>query len=233
MDIDEISQLVDRAQADPEYRQALDTIFGIIQDRLTRMIDAASDPNTTLATFVSDPTPEQHVPKALHLIQTLIERLAGQPLTPLFHKFRTCASSISKDEELRGWFNEFFTLLRKNLSEVDYVRSDEAKQKRKDLRVRWRTMQEKDQTWKDAVDGAKAEFVKIEEGWRNDKDLNRIHQVHTKLGDDVEQGLVQVGDEAKTGMQAAIEQATWFWQDLFKVYIPSILSKMGDVPIPR
>lgn len=40
-------------------------------------------------------------------------------------------------------------------------------------------------------------------------------------------------DEAVTGMQAAVEQATWFWQDLFKIYILRVFSKMRDVPVPR
>lgn len=225
--------MVDRAQTDPEYRQALDTIFGIIQDRINRMVDAASDPSTTLSTFIADPTPEQHVRKALNLISTLIERLSGTPLAPLFQKLRACSSSISKDEELKTLFNNFFALLRKNLSQVDYARSEESALKRRDLRVRWRTVLEKDKTWENAVDGVKAELAKVETGLRNNQDLNRMKDVHTKLGEDIEKGLVEAGDEAKTGMQAAIEQATWFWQDLFKVYIPRVLSKMSDVPIPR
>lgn len=193
------------------------------------MVDSAADPNTTLATFVADPTPEQHVPKALELIRTLIERLSGTQLTPLFHKLRTCSSSIAKDQELKTWFDEFFALLRKNFSDVDYARSEESERKRKDLRVRWRIMVEKDETWKDAVDAVKGELAKVEKGLRSDEDLNKLTKVHAKLGEDIEQGLVEAGQEAKTGMQAAVEQATWFWQDLFKVYIPRIMSKMGDV----
>ncbi|KAF8193742.1 hypothetical protein BJ912DRAFT_230171 [Pholiota molesta] len=226
-------KMADRAQSDPEYREAVDTIFGIIQKRLNSMLDAASDPNATLSSFIDDPTPEQHIPKALCLVRTLIERFAGMSLTPLIHKIRTCASSISKDEELRSWFDEFFTAVRKNLAEPGFVRSEESKRQRKDLRVRWRTLLEKDETWKRAVGGVKDELAKLESGFSNDQDLTRVKEAHKKLGDDMEQGLVEAGDEAKTGLQAAVEQATWFWQDLFKVYIPRILSKMRDVPIPR
>lgn len=75
--------------------------------------------------------------------------------------------------------------------------------------------------------------MKVEGGLRSDADLSRLKGVHAKLGEDIERGLVEVGQEAKTGMQAAVEQATWFWQELFKVYIPRIVSTVGDVPIPR
>ncbi len=233
LDADIFSQLADRAQSDPEYRNSLDTVFGILQDRINRMVDSAADPNTTLATFVADPTPEQHVPKALELIRTLVERLSGTQLTPLFHKLRTCSSSMAKDAELKTWFDEFFALLRKNFADVEYARSEESALKRKDLRVRWGAMLEKDQAWREAVEAVKTEFAKVEGGLRSDADLNRLKAEHAKLGDDIERGLVDAGQEAKTGMQAAVEQATWFWQDLFKVYVPRIMSKMGDVPIPR
>ncbi|KAF9476292.1 hypothetical protein BDN70DRAFT_882609 [Pholiota conissans] len=226
-------KMTDRAQSDPQYREALDTIFGILQKRLHTLLDSASDPNTTLSSFVNDPTPEQHVPKALTLINMLLERLSGTSLTPLIQCVRTCANSISKDEDLRGWFDTFFGAVRKNLSEPGYVRSEEAMKQRKDLRVRWKMLMEKDETWKNAVSSVKDELSKVDAGLRNDKDLMRVKEAHQKLGEDIEQGLIEAGDEAKTGMQAVIEQATWFWQDLFKVYIPRILSKMRDVPIPR
>ena len=226
-------KIIDRAQTDQEYRQALDTLFTIIQKRLDSTIDAASDPNTTLSTFIADPTPEQHIPKALGLIRTLVERLAGTSLEPLVQKSRTCANSIVRDEDLKKWFDEFLATTRKNLAEPGYARSDESQAKRKELRIRWRTLLEKDQKWKASVDSIKEELKKVEEGLTNDEDLNALKEAHLKLGEDIERGLVEAGKEAQTGMQAVIEQATWFWQDLFKVYLPKMLEKMRDVPIPR
>ena len=35
------------------------------------------------------------------------------------------------------------------------------------------------------------------------------------------------------GIQAVLEQVSWFWQDLFKVYVPKVLGMMRDLPIPR
>ena len=211
----------------------MDTLFEIIQKRLSGAVDAAYDPNTTLSSFIADPTPEQHIPKALGLLRTLFERLANTPLEPLIQKARICADSILKDQELQVWFDHFFSTARKNLSEPGYARSEEAQGKRKELRVRWRTLLEKNDKWKAAVDNVMKESKKVEVGIRNDEDLNRVREAHAKLGNDIEQGLVEAGQEAQTGMQAAVEQATWFWQDLFKVYLPRIMSKMRDIPIPR
>lgn len=206
-----------------------------MQKRLNTTIDAASDPNTTLSSFVSDPTPEQHIPKALRLLRTLVERLANTSLEPLIQKLRTAAYTILQDQELKEWFDDFLTTARKNLADPGYARSDEAEAKRKQLRVRWRTLLEKDSSgkWKMAVDDLKTELGKVQSRLENDEDLNRLKDAHAKLGSDIEKGLTDAGEEAKTGMQAAMEQATWFWQDLFKYYIPRFLSKMRDVPIPR
>ena len=192
-------------------------------------MNAASDPNVTLSSFIADPTPEQHIPKALALLRTLVERLANAPLEPLIQKVRTCANSILKDAELKGWFDDFFSCARKNLSEPGYARSEEAESKRQELWMRWKTALEKDDKWRKAVDNVKIALQKLEADLKKDEDLNRVKEAHEKFGMDMEEGLA----EAETGMQAAIEKATWFWQDLFKVYVPRVLSKMRDVPVPR
>ena len=192
-------------------------------------MDAASDPNVTLSSFIADPTPEQHIPKALALLRTLVERLANAPLEPFIQKVRTCASSILKDTELKGWFDDFFTCARQNLSEPGYARSEEAESKRQELWVRWKTALEKDDKWRKAVDSVKNELQKFEAELKKDDDLYRVKEAHEKFGMDIEEGLV----EAETSVQAAVGQATWFWQDLFKVYVPRVLSKMRDVPVPR
>ena len=192
-------------------------------------MDAASDPDVTLSSFIADPTPEQHIPKALALLRTLVERLANAPLEPLIETVQTCATSVLKDTEVKGWFNDFFACARQNLSEPGYARSEEAKSKRQELCERWKTTLENDDKWRNAVDSVKFELQKFEAELKKDEDLNRVKEAHEKFGMDVEEGLV----EAESGMQAAVEQATWFWQDLFKVYIPRVFSKMRDVPVPR
>ena len=192
-------------------------------------MDAASDPNVTLSSFIADPTPEQHIPKALALLRTLLERLANAPLEPLVQKMRACASSILRETELKGWFDDFFTCARQNLSEPGYARSEEAESKRQELWTRWKTLLEEDDKWRRAVDSVKIELQKFETELRKDEDLYRIKEAHEKFAMDIEVGLV----EADASMQTAIEQATWFWQDLFKVYVPRVFSKMRDVPVPR
>ncbi|PPQ72126.1 hypothetical protein CVT26_006866 [Gymnopilus dilepis] len=224
-------RITDRAKSDPEYRQSLDKVFEVLQVRFNKSVDLAADPNTSLADFVADPTPEQHVPKALEQFRTLLERLANTSLEPVIQHLRTCAFSISKDQDVRAWFNDSFALARKNLAEPDYARSDECQAKRREMRDRWEALLNKDAKWKEAIDGLNVELDKISSGLANDPELNRLKDAHAKLGQDIQQQFIEAG--LNVADQGALEQVTWFWQDLFKVYIPKFLSKMRDVPIPR
>ncbi|KAF8888404.1 hypothetical protein CPB84DRAFT_1786289 [Gymnopilus junonius] len=193
-----VYKVSDRAQSDPEYRHSLDKVFEILQTRFQSILDAAVDSNATLSSLVNDSTPEQHIPKALKLFRTILERLANTSLEPLIKQIRVCSNSILRDEDLRKWFDDFFAMARKTLTEPGFARSDEAKDKRKELRIRWRTLLEKDDNWKDGVDKVQMEFQKVMDGLEHDRDLKGA------------------SEEAQTGMQAAVEQATWFWQDLSK-----------------
>ena len=66
----------------------------------------------------------------------------------------------------------------------------------------------KSDKWKAAVDDVMEESKKVEAGIRNDEDLNRVREAHAKLGSDIEQNLVEAGQEAQTGMQVAVENKT-------------------------
>ncbi|KAL0945603.1 hypothetical protein HGRIS_014759 [Hohenbuehelia grisea] len=234
-------QICDRAQSDPKYHDAISTLFDTVQKWVTRSLDTASDVNkgTDLESFVDDPTPEQHVPKALRGIGSFIERLAGgKPLDDLYAKIRACVVDIRQDDDLQTWFNQFFEHLRKSVDEPGYARSDEATQRRKLLKNKWEDL--KDETsesgkkWQADWAAFKEEWTQFQSRIANDKDLNRIHQAHTKLGQDIERGLVETGSQAaSTGIEAAMQQASWFWQDIFKVYAPKFIDLMKGIPIPR
>ncbi|KAF9448146.1 hypothetical protein P691DRAFT_670047 [Macrolepiota fuliginosa MF-IS2] len=223
----------DRAQSDPAYCHALDTIFTILQKRLDKGLETISDPDFTLAEFIADPTPEQHVPKALEGLKTFFERISGVDFNSLISSFRSIIAIIVNDKDLKSWFYECLGEVRRGLSEAGYARSDSAAEKRRQLQARWRSLLARDDRWKATVDDFKQEFNKVEAGFSHDKDLIRIKKAHERFNGDVERGLVEVGHEAETGLQAAIEQVTWFWQDLFKVYLPRVMSKMKHMPIPR
>ncbi|PPQ74895.1 hypothetical protein CVT24_003048 [Panaeolus cyanescens] len=231
-----IRQITDRAQSDPQYRQALDQIFSILQKRLDTILEAAQDPNLSLSDFIQEKTPEQHLTKSIKLMRKFVERLAGgKSIEPLINQAKDCSARVANDPDLKKWFDEFFSFARKNLTEQGYARSEDSKAKRKELKGRWRSMIEKEENgpWRDSLERLKTEVSKFQDALESDADLNRVKEAHVQFGNDVEKGLVEVKEGVQDGLQSAVEQATWFWRDLFRVYVPRWMNKLKDVPIPR
>jgi len=113
------------------------------------------------------------------------------------------------------------------------VRSDASKERWEALCARWNELMEKGSEWKQAVEQLKAEMKKVLDGMKEDEYLERVRAAHVRFGADLERGLVETGKEAEPGLEALVEKVTWFWQDLFKVYIPRFVSRLETFPIPR
>jgi hypothetical protein len=210
------------AQNDEEYHRSLDTLFNTLEKWITRGFDATAQSNSdSLDSFVNDPTPEQHIPKALRAIQTLLERLSHTSLSPLIATSRQCLLDIREDADLNQWFHDFFSHLRKDLDEPGYVRSDESNEARKDLRERWMRMLDADtdfgRKWNGDLENFKQEGAKFQRGLKDDDDLARVTEAHVKLGKAIKDGLLEGGAEPTTGIQAAVERVTWFWRDIGSV----------------
>jgi Family of unknown function (DUF5923) len=213
------------------------TVFDTISKWLNKTVDTAAQvkQSTTLENFINDPTPEQHVLKAIRLMRTFIERLAGgKSLDDLFSKVGTCVVDVRADKDIKNWFNDFFTHVRRSLNQAGYARSDEASQAYSDLRRRWEVLQSPDfdvgKKWKKDITALQWEIRVFEERLKKDKDLSRVKNAHAKLGEQVQDHATKSGS---IGIQFAMDQAAWFWQDLFNVYAPHLLASLKDIPIPR
>lgn len=216
------------------YCDAITTIITVIQSRLIQSLNTASSvQEISLASLIDDPTPEQHVPQALRNFQTFLERIAGASLDPVFKTAQACVAAIGKDYDLRAWFDEFFDYAKANLMKEGYARSQASNEKWEALCARWSALIEKDSKWKRAVEDFQVELHNVMDKMKNDEDLGRVRAAHARLAADLERGLVEAGREMEISMQAMVDKATWFWQDLFKVYLPRIVSKLESLPIPR
>ncbi|KDQ52650.1 hypothetical protein JAAARDRAFT_183909 [Jaapia argillacea MUCL 33604] len=230
-------KICERAQNDPQYRQSISTLFDICEKWLTRGLDTASDVNksTSLDSFINDPTPEKHIITAIRCVRTIAERLAGdKSLDDLFAHVRTCAVHVRQDEELKEWFRDFFAHIRKSLDEPGYIRSDESQEDFSRLRQRWDTIMAADsdegRKWKADVDALKKEIKEFQDRIDKDQDVRRIRRAYAKFGKDLEEASLDAG---AAGFQLAAGQASWFWQDVFNVYLPRVIGLMKDIPIPR
>ncbi|KAG0700157.1 hypothetical protein DFH29DRAFT_933392 [Suillus ampliporus] len=229
--------ICERAAKDEDYHRALSTLFDTASKWLNRSLDTAADVNqsTSLESFINDPSPEKHILKALRGIRTLVERAAGgKSLDDVFAQLRLCAVDIKNDEDLKRWFNDFFAHVRRSLDEAGYARSEEAHQKHQRLGERWKQLVNQDsdagRKWKEDVRALRHELHVFQEAITRDADLQRVRKAHATFARDV---IQSVGTGGQMGMQFALDQASWFWQDVFNVYAPRVLRVIKDIPIPR
>lgn len=230
-------RMIERAQSDPEYKRALSMLFNTAAKWVNKAIDTAADLDqaTKLETFVDDPTEEKHLYQVLYKLRVLIERLAGgRSLDDSFAYLRECALDVKQDEDIKAWFNDFFAYLRNCLEEPKYVHTDEAVETYDDLRQRWKELLDEDSDvackWKGDVGSLRYAVYALQQAISKNPNIVRVRRAHEKLCKDLERIGATAG---KVGIQFALEQGSWFWQDMFNVYMPRLLKTIKDIPIPR
>ncbi|KAF4622165.1 hypothetical protein D9613_009116 [Agrocybe pediades] len=219
-----INKISDRAQKDPEYRQALDSLFELFQARIDALASTATkvDPTNnskdiSLSAFIVDSSGSQndHLTKALDMIKTLVERLSGDnSIDGLLDALRRGVGALLKEAEddksgqqhnaeqgkgeLKAWFDDALTYARQLLGEPGYSRSEKGQKQRKALRKRWISLYEGENNseWRRAVDDIQYELGKLLDGFEQDKDLNRLKLAHIRFGQDLANGWVEVGSVA-------------------------------------
>jgi len=209
----------------------LDTIISTLQSRLDSASSTTSS-DISLSTFVTDSSEEQHLSKGLAALRTFIERLAqGKSLQPLIDALCNAISEVVGDPQLKKWFDDYFKYARKALADVEYAHSEDAKATRKELTTRWKKLTSTDENskWSKLIENINSERSAFESALAQDEDLQAVKSSKQKLSDDLKAGFRQLNQ----GVEDALEEATWFWQDLFKVYVPSLLSELKQFPIPR
>ncbi|KAJ6602466.1 hypothetical protein DFH09DRAFT_899906 [Mycena vulgaris] len=218
------------AQKDPEYHSALSTVLDTLEKWSFKALDTSSDKPFTLDTFIVDSTPEQHVPTALTALKTLLDRFAKpessvDAVLQAAQRFITDVRRNSND--VKPWVHDSFAHARRILDDPEYSHSEEARDVRRDLNRRGRTLLDANsdagRSW--------AELQEVSQGFGAalvaDEDIERVRAAHAQLGKDAAQGF------AEAGTQAALELAPWFWRDLFAVYAPRALAILKGIPIPR
>ncbi|KAI0089031.1 hypothetical protein BDY19DRAFT_1041796 [Irpex rosettiformis] len=241
---DAFNQICDNAQENEGYRRSISTIFSIVEKWLHKSLDTAGDVNTdtSLESFIDDPTSEKHLVKAVRGAREFFERQAdGKSLDDFFAALRVCGVSIQRDENLRKWTDDVLNYLQKSLDEKGYVRSGESQEKRQELRERWDRMMnpedpegEEGRKWRENVDRLKSEWREFNQALQAGEDLGRVRKVQAKLASDIEDAfLTAANNGADNAANAALDQPVWLWQDVFNAYLPRLLNAIKDIPIPR
>ncbi|KAJ7879261.1 hypothetical protein B0H14DRAFT_3435139 [Mycena olivaceomarginata] len=218
---------------DPAYRSSLSTLFDTLHKWVSKALDTATDQFFTFDTIIEDSSPKQHLYKAINDLKTLVDRFA-QPKSSVNDVLRSAqrlSSAVRSDSvEVKAVVKKFFDYAQKSLDDPKYPHSEEAQLVQRNIRQQGRKLL-------DANTDAGRAWAELEETAQTfgatlaaNEDVQRLRTAHAQLGQDVESGLVEAGEQAETGV---LERALWFWCDLFTVYAPHMLALLKDTPIPR
>ncbi|KAK7018633.1 hypothetical protein R3P38DRAFT_3360324 [Favolaschia claudopus] len=221
----------ERAQNDPTYHSALSTLLNIVQKWIHeafRIVE--SDKSFTLESLIEDPSPEQHVHKALDSLKILLDRIINPncSVDDVLGATRSFFSAMrANSDEFKAWVDEFFAHVHKSLDDAEYPASDEARRVSERLRTRRRELLDPETEAGRAWEILQEKLRLMRAAVVEDSDVQRVQEAHIKLGNDVKDSFVDAG------AQAVLQGTTWFWRDLFVAYAPRFLAMLKDVPIPR
>jgi len=229
--------MLKRAREDLEYRRSLDTLFDLVQKwfKATGSVAVEAAQSTSLESFVNDPTPEKHLIQAIRYVNKLVQNITGgRTLDDLHSALRMCVIDIRNDTGLRQWVEDYIAYARRVLENAGDNDTEEIRDTRQALRRRWNeltdTGSDTSRKWTEDFEALQKEVREFQERMGQDKDLQAVRQAHAQLGRDIEEILVDV---AAVGLQAAVSGTSWFWADLFNVYLPRFISTIKSIPIPR
>ncbi|KAJ6548106.1 hypothetical protein DFH09DRAFT_1504573 [Mycena vulgaris] len=168
------------------------------------------------ATLAQDPS----LRAALALLRTLLERIAGAPLEPLFDGLRVLAGDAAKDEELRKWWEAVDAYVRKVLLQAGYVTEPACGTRARELRETGRAFyDEKYRGHFDAVIDAAA-------GWFKSLATDPLN---VALAED----FARLTRDLLFDGEGNLQFKKTLWEDVRGVILPGLIDKVGYVPIPR
>ncbi|KAJ7902724.1 hypothetical protein B0H14DRAFT_3851682 [Mycena olivaceomarginata] len=220
----------ERARNDPAYHSALSTLFDTLHKWVSKVFDTVgSDQPFTWDAFIGDPSPEQHIHKALDAFKILLDRFVNpeSSVDEVLDKAQQFISAIrGSSGEFKAWVDKFFEHVHRSLDDPEYPSSEEAQDVGHKLRLQRRELldpsTEAGRAWVALQETAQTFGAAL----MTDTDVQRVQTAHIQLGNDAKNAFVEAGAKA-------VLEGTWFWRDLFTAYAPRVLSMLKGVPIPR
>ncbi|KAJ7684251.1 hypothetical protein DFH06DRAFT_1155114 [Mycena polygramma] len=207
-------KVIVECQKHKDYQESVTWLLDTIDAWAARARDVGQ--GTKEADVAQDPS----LRSALDLLRTLLERIANASVDPIFAAARVLASDAANDEGLRRWWSSVGGYVRKALLQVGYVTEPACSDRARELRVAGRSFyNEKYKGHFDAVlDAASGWFKSIAEDPLN----KALAQDFARLTRD----LLFDGD-------GNFQFKKKLWEDVRGVILPTLVDKVGYIPIPR
>ncbi|GAA5830171.1 hypothetical protein JCM11251_006906 [Rhodosporidiobolus azoricus] len=225
--IERWKKIVNEIQAQPEYHDAVNTLYGLARKYFDTTKDeikkAAEQSSAKLKEIEAEPNSEAK--NAASLLRQIIEAFTG-PLDNALAAADAVFQDIKDDERVQQVWNEFDLLLDRSLNDVGYVTSSKASRQFEKIYDRARAIVESNADWKRDANAFATEAQKLLDHAAHDRALTAVGDAFEDLGD----SLAAFG---KTSYNLLGVDGGDLWKDISTVWLPRILGMVKLVPLPR
>ncbi|KAJ5496109.1 hypothetical protein N7539_001225 [Penicillium diatomitis] len=212
-----LKKMIIEIQGHADYQQAIETLLSMAEKYAGHTKNVSSQSGSAVRSVRSN----ERVQSVEHDLRTLIERFANNTsLADFFDSLDNIYRDADSDPELRGWFSNINTYIRKCLREQGFIMQDEATRQWNELYDKGRyLLRERYRTHTDRiVDESKFMADQFDKDPRNKALADAVQKLFYDLGRD-------------SGGKIVFKKH--LLKDIRDVIIPGVIENVRYIPIPR
>ncbi|TRM64115.1 hypothetical protein BD626DRAFT_547830 [Schizophyllum amplum] len=212
-----MKKVVIECQKHDDYQESLTWLLDVI----TEYFEHGQNVSGQHKENVKSATGDQGLQQAWSELRTLLERFAnGQSMNGIFDSIERLADDARRDQELRQWLEDTGRYTRKTLLEPGFILEPQCNNEANRLRETGRQFY--DGKYKNHFDGVFTAFANFGRAMGDDRLNARFGQDWARLTKDL-----LFDSEGRLAFKPEL------WNDIRRTILPSIVDKVGYVPLPR
>jgi hypothetical protein len=210
-------KVIVECQKHDDYQDAIKWLLSVTEEYAELGHGITEEGRETAGKIINDPALGQAVSE----LRELLERFAdGQSTHLIFDSIGALNDDAHRDEEFRAWFKRLHTYIRKLLLEAGYVLGDECGREGKDIRESGRKFW--DQKYRAHFDNA---FNAIGDWFSS--------MGHDPLNKQFGEDWARLTRDLLFDSEGSLKFKSALWSDIRRVIVPTLVDKVGYLPIPR
>ncbi|KAH7912681.1 hypothetical protein BJ138DRAFT_1147826 [Hygrophoropsis aurantiaca] len=210
-------KVIIECQKHDDYQEAMRWLLTSIEEYAGHGQHIATHAKESHQTATSDPA----LKTATSELRALLERFAnGQSMDIIFDAVNVLIDDGRRDAELRGWFKQFDSFIRKVLLQAGFVLEDQCNTEGSELRESGRKF------WDDKY---KSHFDNLFASTGNWFSAMGEDSLNKRFGED----WARLTRDLLFDSEGSLKFKPDLWSDIRKVILPTLVNQVGYVPIPR
>ncbi|KAI5479498.1 hypothetical protein MNV49_003440 [Pseudohyphozyma bogoriensis] len=218
--VEKFKAIINEVQNDPQYEDAIDTLFSILSKYASATRDAvieAADQST------ADVEANQQAETAATLFRQIIESFTG-PLDSVFRAADKVIKDLDGDERIKNLVDEAYAFIDRAIHDPGYVTSSRAQRRGEAIYDQAQEIVTSNAAWKRDADALVKEISAALDKAEKDQALRGLGRSLDRFADSLKRF-------SRRGM--SLFEGSEVWGDLTQVLLPRVLGALQCIPMPR